>query len=475
MNLEKKVTQRFPFGDTFHDLRQDSTRNQITADLSPEDASSIEAEAPAPDWVPRKPKDLSETGLSEYLVAELILKALHPGFQMHSRQLAERLCLPFHSILDPILSTLQADALVEVKGGAGLDAGTWRYALTDKGRFRGFELREQNQYSGPAPVSLEEYVRITRAQLGPDDVTLEDLRAALSGLVLEESLLNRLGAALSSRRSILLYGPPGNGKSTIAERMRELLHGSIYVPHAVEIDGQIMKVHDPIVHVPPTGFQSTCPHDPRWVLCRRPMLICGGELTLNMLDLIHNPVLNFYEAPLHVKSNGGIVFIDDIGRHSFATRDLFNRWIIPLEKQRDYLTLHTGKKFEVPFHQLVIFSMNDHPDTLGDGWFLRRVRYKIEVEDPTEEAFRSIWERVCAERAIRIAPGALDHLIARHYRLAGRPFRGCHPHDLVEIILDAAQFVHQPATLDQHSIEEACTMYFVSNRREKGTKNGSRS
>jgi predicted ATPase with chaperone activity len=278
---------------------------------------------------------------------------------------------------------------------------------------------------------------------------------------------------VNSGKSIFLFGDPGNGKTSIAESLSELMHGGIYVPYAITVGNQVVKVFDIVHHVPidvprPRGItgdvditQGGMSYDQRWVFCRRPVVEVGGELTLNMLDLRFDEVSKFYEAPLQVKANGGLFIIDDFGRQQVSPRDLLNRWILPLEKRIDFLTLHTGQKFSVPFDQLLIFATNIDPVNLVDEAFLRRIRYKIHVDDPTESQYNEIFSMVCEAKGVPFDPEAVEYLLREYYQRHRRPLRACHPRDLVEHVIDLARFNEEPPSLTQQALDHICRTYFI--------------
>lgn len=414
------------------------------------------------DIVPALPRTIEETHLSPAFIAELIAKTLYFNGEMQGSAIADFVCLPFTAVVYPLLVQLKEERFVEIKGGQSTYTNTWKFALTKLGADKVQEIMQRNQYCGPAPVSLKDYSAMVNKQFFAQGVTYDDVRSAFKDLVVADDLVEKIGSAVNSSKSIFLYGPPGNGKTSVAERVVRMMRGSIYVPYAVEIHGQIIKVYDPLDHhAPEGGAKPPGVYDRRWVYVKRPMVIVGGELTLNMLDLTWNNAEKFYEAPFQMKSNGGMLLIDDFGRQMVHPKDLLNRWIVPLEKGIDYLTLHTGQKFEAPFRQLVVFSTNMNPRDLVDEAFLRRLRYKIEVADPTESNFRAIVKRVCESKGVSVGDDGLNYLVQGKYRKENTPFRACHPRDLVEIILDKARFMKTTPALDQAFIDMAWGAYFV--------------
>jgi predicted ATPase with chaperone activity len=295
------------------------------------------------------------------------------------------------------------------------------------------------------------------------------VRKAFAGIVISENLISRLGPAVSSGAPIFIYGPAGNGKTTIAEAIGNALPETIYIPYSILVGGQIVGVFDPVNHTPvkdpPTaagdGFDSEGEGDQRWVKVHRPVVITGGELTMRMLDLEFNPIAKFYEAPLQLKANNGLFIVDDFGRQQISPQQLLNRWIINLDRQIDFLSLHTGMKFEIPFDQLVIFATNLEPRTLVDEAFLRRIRYKIHVDDPTESQFYEIFQLVCEQKGVRFENETVDYLIREYYQRHRRPLRACHPRDLVEHVIDLARFNEVQPQLTPQALDHICRTYFI--------------
>lgn len=419
-------------------------------------------------FIPPAPKNVKETGLNIGFLTDLALKILYFESYLAGRDLAERMALPFAGIVDQVLEFLKRERLCEVRGTGGgmggLSEATYEYILTTKGRDMARDALERSEYAGPAPVPLDVYNASVRAQ-GLRDVTVHQrqLRQATAHLVLSQTTFEQIGPAVNSGRSIFLFGNPGNGKTSIAEAIGSLLmEGDVYIPYAVEVSGQIIKLFDNVNHVrvdDKTTMARTT--DARWIRIRRPFIIVGGELTLETLDLVYDYNNKFYEAPYQMKANCGIFLIDDFGRQQVRPRDLLNRWIVPLEKRIDFLTLHTGRKFEIPFEVLIVFSTNLEPKDLVDEAFLRRIRHKIEVHDPNWEEFREIFVRMCKARNIPMDDRALAYLIQEHYIKARRQPRACHPRDLLDQIIDIAKFLNVQPVLSKELIDRAAASYFV--------------
>ena len=418
------------------------------------------APRPAEQPAPMAPQALEETGLTSAFVADLALKTLYQKGQTTAGELSQTLCLPLPRILEPVLDFLKQEHMVEVKGSSGVTSSTYVYTVAEKGATRAKEAMERSGYVGPAPVPLAQYVGRVRARpIGKVNVSFDGLRKALSHLVLPDRTLRQLGPAINSGRSIFLFGPPGTGKSSIAEAFASLLQGSIVIPHAILVGQSIIRLYDPSRHHPLLALDAR--FDRRWIPISRPFLEVGGELTLEDLDLVFDPTSKIHEAPFQMKANGGVLLIDDFGRQRAAPDQLLNRWIVPLDRDVDYLTTADGLKVEVPFDLLLVFATNRTPSSLVDEAFLRRIQYKIEVKPPTQEEFGEILKRVCEKRGIAYYPQAAQW-IAQYARERNIPLRSCHPRDLMGHLDAAAKFLERKSELTPELVALACETYFVA-------------
>lgn len=413
--------------------------------------------------LPPRPRSIEDTGLSLSYISDLVLRALYLIGEMTGQMIVETLHLPYENVIDQAIAYLRREQMCEIKGAGGIGERAYRYQISTKGIERAKEIGERSQYMGPAPVPLSAYSEMMKSQTTQGLIVNEDaIRQAFSHLVLGEGLLQQLGPAVNSGRSIFLFGHAGNGKTSIAEAAARLMSDTILIPYAVVIDGQVIRVFDPIHHdqmpVPP-GQELT--HDRRWVLSKRPVVIAGGELNMDSLDLVYDEYSKYYEAPLQMKANGGLFLIDDFGRQQMRPRDLLNRWIVPLEKRQDYLTLHTGKKIEVPFDQLIIFSTNIEPKQLVDEAFLRRIRYKVEVSNPTPPEYREIMRRICKAKNVPYSDEGLRYLLEQEYPKRRIEMRACHPRDLIDQLVDIARFTRTQPTMSRELLAAACQSYFV--------------
>ncbi len=406
---------------------------------------------------PPAPTSIEQAGVGHKLLFDLILKLMHVEGLTTVSMLADRARLPM-PLVTGLVEEARDFALLESLGarGANLNAEL-RYGLTSKGHDWAIEALDRCLYVGPAPVSLEafqdqiEKQRITRERVGPERVM-----HSFAHLVLAEDLLARLGPAVNSGKSILLYGPAGNGKTAIAEALRDAFSDVVALPYCLAVDGQIINYFDAHVHhvVPDNCYGEFSQsfgqkRDRRWIACRRPMTVVGGELTLDMLDLVFDAAAKFYEAPAHLKATGGVFVIDDFGRQRASPESILNRWVVPLERGVDYLSLRTGKKFPVPFDGLVIFSTNLTPTDLADQGLLRRLHYKIEVTEPSKEEYARIWARLCNERGIELPDDLVSFLEEAFYKDSDIPRAGYHPHYLVDQVAAMCEYARRPLELDK--------------------------
>jgi len=419
----------------------------------------------------KRPTSIQETGLSMGLLSELAIKLIYSAGEIGAAEICEELKLPFTGVTERILEILDREELVNIVGAEGFGAQAYRYTISNKGIARARQAMEHNQYVGPAPVPLERYNAMIRAQ-AIGEVLLDEaaVEAAFEGLVISQEMLDRVGPAINSGQSVFLYGPPGNGKTTMAERMARLLgRDPITIPYAVSVDSHIIKVYDDFNHtrVDPAREQDEAPSldapamDKRWLLIERPTVVVGGELTLESLDLIWDPTAKYYEAPFQMKANGGMFLIDDFGRQQMDPQDLLNRWIVPLETRIDFLSLHTGKKLDIPFEQLVVFSTNLDPTDLVDQAFLRRIRHKIAVGNPTTEQFHQIFRAVCEGRGVPYTKEGFVHLVRNWYVKPKRSFKACHPRDILDQMMDIAKYKQLKPVATPDMIDRACSAYFA--------------
>jgi predicted ATPase with chaperone activity len=422
-------------------------------------------------FLPPQINSVEDTGLGLLWLQDLALKILYFQGYLTGFKIAEALALPFSGTVDQILEGLKREKMVEVRSSQmGLGEGAYIYAITSAGIIRAREALERSQYAGPAPVPLEVYNDSVRRQSrGRVQVTSRHMRQVVNNLIFSEKTFSRLGPAVNSGTSIFIYGPPGNGKTSVARSIGNLiLSQTMYIPFAIYVDGQVITVFDSVNHqLAPENEPTTTPgrggmrKDIRWVHIRRPFIVVGGELTLSGLDLVFDDTLKFYEAPFQVKANGGILLIDDFGRQQVRPRDLLNRWIVPLENRIDYLSLHTGRKIEIPFDVLVMFSTNLPPKDLVDEAFLRRLRHKIEIGDPSYEEYREIFKKVATSKRIPYSDDGLAYLLQEWYIKPQRKMRASHPRDLCDQIVDISRYLEVEPSMSKEMLDRAAESYFV--------------
>lgn len=445
------------------------------------------------DNLPRQPRTIAETGLSLDVLAELALKTIHFHSVLSSQEIADALKLPFGNVIKETLDYLQRERLVDVRAADDPAQVARHYSVSHIGQRRIREMLDHTRYVGPAPVTLEQYIKMVHAQsFANESVTPVALRAALAHLVLDDAIIAQLGPAIIGGKSVFLFGNTGNGKTSIGLGLGALLTGAIWIPYAVEVQGQIVKIFDPLRHrVVPQKNESDSAvlrrkgllhhlvhgpvdeevsfilpanqrYDERWLPIRRPLIVGGGELTLANLDLIFDPATRYYEAPQQMKANGGMFLLDDLGRQAVPPREILNRWIVPLDKRVDYLQLATGHRFAIPFDVSIVFATNLDPNALVEESFLRRIRTKLYVPDPTWEQFREIFKREATRHGVAYSEENLHYLIDEYYRKPNRAPRGAHPRDLLDALVDIAKFKNVTPTMSKPLVDAACQFYLMN-------------
>lgn len=418
---------------------------------------------PQQPFQPKAPETLEETGLTYEEIERLVLKFLLAKGSARGRAIANQVRLPFQ-IIDPMLKQLKQEQVVTFKGAA--EMGDYEFAITELGRERARRYAEECTYYGAAPVALSDYLRAMALQsIAKQHATEEDLKRAFEDLIINPKMLDRLGPAINSGRGMFLFGNPGNGKTSIAERVTRSFGTTIWIPRALGIDGDIIRLYDPGIHdtvesESKEGILNLSGVDGRWVQIVRPTVVAGGELTMQELEVVQNAQTKICEAPLQLKSNCGVLVIDDFGRQTMPVDTLLNRWIVPLEKRFDFLNLPSGKKIQVPFDQLIIFSTNLEPKDLVDGAFLRRIPYKIEILDPDEADFRRLCQLMAPNLGFEYDKEAIDYLIEKHYKQAGRAFRACHPRDLMLQVRNYCLYKGTSKKLSAEAFDVAIENYF---------------
>ena len=434
--------------------------------LTSEGISSVSAQPAPPQpiqrFMPPVAKTLEETGLTTVVLEDLIFKILLGKGAMTGRDISNDLCLHF-SVVEPILSELKSRLLLFHKSNSGV--GDFLYMLTETGQEKAMIAREISAYAGAAPVPFEDYLYGIECQSirneKPDYAVLAN---AFKDLIFDAKLFDTIGPAINSGRGLFLYGEPGNGKTTIAEKLAMCFSNDIFIPKAIYVEGQILQLYDPQNHQPVASGNANAliaRYDQRWIEIKRPAVMVGGELTMDALEIKFNPTLRVSEAPLQMKANGGVFLIDDFGRQRVSHIDLLNRWIVPLEKRVDFLLLPNGQKISVPFDELIIFSTNLDPKSLVDDAFLRRIPYKIHVKDPTEAEFKQIFGMLCKKYGMAYEEDKVNYLIQKHYS-GKRPFRGCQPRDLLEQILNSSSYRRVDPVLTEDLLDMACRNYFAA-------------
>lgn len=427
--------------------------------------SSTLSDQPAQGRPPKAPRTVVEAGLDQQMLADLLAKLLVQRGRMRLAKVAAALKLPV-SVAIEALEFMRERRLVAVVGHSGVGAEA-EFELTDLGRGHAMEALARCRYVGPAPVALEAYnALIAENSIRHQPIDASTVRRAFDDIVVDRQIVDQMGSAMNSGRAILLYGPAGSGKTFLSEHLAGLLPGEIVVPYAITVGGEIIQIFDPLVHRPissvPTDGLIRSDRDERWLRCKRPVVIAGGELTLPMLDLQFDPATRFYQAPPHVKANGGLFVVDDLGRQMVAPRDLMNRWIVPLDRNRDYLSLHTGFKFVVPFDLVVVFSTNLQPAELADEAFLRRFGYKVFLGAMDRASYRSIFIQTCDDLEVGFDDKGFDWLVDERHRAEGRELLACYPRDLIGRVRDFARYEGIAPCVTRDALDRAWNTYFCT-------------
>jgi len=429
---------------------------------------------------PAEPTSLQATGVDPAVLMGLLLKLIYSCRLETERQFTDAIKLPYPIVADLVHMATDRKLLMSLGSRESVRFGETAYALTEEGRRWTIDLVSHSGYVGPAPVTLEEFnEQVNRGKLSNEVITFDRIRQSTSALTLEDSLIEQCGPAINSGRAILFYGLSGNGKTSLAHCLADVFDNVIYVPYAIIVEGQVIRIFDPCIHqaIEPVGFRDEGQFslvrevfDARWVPCNRPFVVAGGELTLDMLDLRYDTVGCFYEAPLHVKALGGCFIIDDFGHQLVSPTNLLNRWIVPLENRVDYLKLHTGKTFSIPFEELIIFSTNLEPRDLMDAAFLRRIPYKIEIAGPSLEAFRTIFEKECARAWLDLPSGVFETVVNKIRVERGAALACYQPKFIVDQVVAACRFMQQPPHFEPRFLNYALDNLCINHAHEARTK-----
>jgi predicted ATPase with chaperone activity len=466
-----------PFPD--NGLPEDDGQDSIAQTLS-NLAATLEADPPAPDesrssFFPRQPRTLAEVGLSKAFLVDLTLKIMHYSGTPSTAQLMRRLGLS-QALVQQILATLQEERMCEVLSQSDLFTGNYRYRLSERGAARVSEALERTRYAGAAPVTAEQYSEVIRAQQAHRQTPSRDrIRTILDELVLAPEVTDAVARALHSGKTTMFYGPSGNGKTIILERFAQNLDGAILVPYAIYAYGQVIRVFDPSIHDPVEEFdernavKDDARLDRRWVLVRRPAVVLGSEIGPESLDLAYDPQSRFYQAPPHVKAQGGVVVVDDLGRQRTKPHDLMTRWLIPVERGWDSLSLITGEKLTIPFDVQLLFGTSQPIDQLADDALLRRILYKIEMPSPGPTEFADILRRLCSQRNVRTQEGAIERVVERLYGQAGASPRAAHARDLLQVVIEGAAYDEREPVLDEESFERAFRLFMSQRSPDEAT------